>query len=88
MCDRRETPEGRGKDPETHPDSTQAILNDLERGKQNIMNAIAQMAISTQMIQHSVSTNSIGGVSGSGGHQGGGASRSSGSQGKEWTPLT
>jgi hypothetical protein len=84
MGDRRETPEGRGKGPETHSDSTQAILNDLARGQRDMMNAIAQMAINTQMIQHSVSTmgaNAAGGASGSGGHQGGGASGSSGSQG-------
>jgi hypothetical protein len=49
-----------------------------------MMNAIAQMAINTEMIQHSVSTmgaNATGGASGSGGHQGGGANGSSGSQG-------
>jgi hypothetical protein len=84
MGDRRETPEGKGKGPETHSDSTQAILNDLARGQQDMMNVIAQMAIITPMIQHSVSTmgaNVAGGASGSGGHQGGGASVSSGSQG-------
>ena len=71
MGDRRETPEGKGKGPETHLDSTQAILNDLARGQQDMMNAIAQMAISTQMIHHSVSTigaNGAGGASGLGGH--------------------
>jgi hypothetical protein len=85
MGDRRETLEGRGKGPETQPDNTQAILNDLARGQRNMMNAIAQMAISTQMIHHSVSTigaNAAGGASGLGGHQGGGASGSSGSQGR------
>jgi hypothetical protein len=84
MGDRRETPEGRGNGPKTQPDSTQAILNDLARGQQDMMNAIAQMDISTQMIHRSVSTigaNAAGGASGSGGHQGGGASGSSGSQG-------
>jgi hypothetical protein len=47
------------------------------------MNAIAQMAISTQMIQNSVGTigaNVAGGASGSRGHQGGGANGSSGFQ--------
>jgi hypothetical protein len=47
-----------------------------------MMNAILHMAISRQMIQHSVSTmgaNATGGASGSRGHQGGGASGSSGS---------
>jgi hypothetical protein len=51
-----------------------------------MMNAIAQMAISTQMIQHSVITmgaNATRGMSGSRGHQGGGASGSSGSRGRE-----
>jgi hypothetical protein len=40
-----------------------------------MMNDIAQMAINTHMIQHSVSTvgaNAVRGASGSGGHQGGG----------------
>jgi hypothetical protein len=49
-----------------------------------MMNAITQMAISTKMIHHSVSTigaNVVGGASGLGGHQGGRASGSSGSQG-------
>jgi hypothetical protein len=32
MGDRRETPEGRGKGPETHIDSTHAMLNDRARG--------------------------------------------------------
>jgi hypothetical protein len=32
MGDRHETPEGRGKGPETHVDNTQAMLNDLARG--------------------------------------------------------
>jgi hypothetical protein len=85
MGDRRETPEGKGKGPETHSDSTQAILNGLARGQRDMMNAIAQMAINTQMIQHNVSTmgaNVAGGASGSRGHQGGGASGSSGSQGR------
>jgi hypothetical protein len=82
MGDRWETPEGRGKGLETHSNITQAILNDLVRGQRDMMNAIAQLAINTQMIQHSVSTmgaNAAGGASGSGGHQGGGASGSSGS---------
>ena len=56
MGDRREIPEGKGKGLETHPDSTQAILNDLARGKHDMMNSITQMAINTQMIHHSVST--------------------------------
>jgi hypothetical protein len=49
-----------------------------------MMNTIAQIAISKQMIHHSVSTigaNVVGGASGSRGHQGGEASGSSGSQG-------
>jgi hypothetical protein len=85
MGDRQEIPEDRGKGPKTHSDSTHAILNDLARGQRDMMNAIAQMAISTQMIHHSVSTtgaNVAGGASGSGGHQGGGASGSNGSQGR------
>jgi hypothetical protein len=41
MGDRRETPDGRGKGPETHSNSTQAILNDLARGQRVMMNAIA-----------------------------------------------
>jgi hypothetical protein len=41
MGDRRETLEGRGKGPETHSDSMQAILNDLARGQRDMMNAIA-----------------------------------------------
>jgi hypothetical protein len=56
MGDMRETPEGRGKGPETHVDSTQAMLNDLARGQRDMMHAIQQMAINTQMIHHSVST--------------------------------
>jgi hypothetical protein len=47
-----------------------------------MMNAIAQMAISTKMIQHIVSTmgaKTAGGASGSGGHWGGGSSGSNGS---------
>jgi hypothetical protein len=84
MGDRRETPEGRGKGPETHIDSTQAMLNDLARGQRDMMNTIQQMNLSAQMLHHSMSTigaNVAGGPSGSGGHQGGGASGSSGSQG-------
>jgi hypothetical protein len=50
MGDRREKPEGRVEGPKTHSDNTQAILNDLDRGQRDMMNAIAQMAISTQMI--------------------------------------
>jgi hypothetical protein len=71
MGDRRETPEGREKGPETHVDSMQAMLNDLARGERDMMNSIQRMAISTQIIHHSVSTisaNAIGGASGSGGH--------------------
>jgi hypothetical protein len=82
--DMRETPESGGKGPETHVDSTQAMLNDLARGQRDMNNAIQQMAISTQMIHHSMSiigANAARGASGSGGHQGGGASGSSGSQG-------
>jgi hypothetical protein len=41
MGDRLETPEGRGKGPKTHSDSTQAILNDLARGHRDMMNSIA-----------------------------------------------
>jgi hypothetical protein len=84
MGDRWETPEGRGKGLETHSDNMQAILNDLARGQRDMMNTIAQMAISTQMIQHNVSTmgaNVVGGASGLEGHQEGGASGSNGSQG-------
>jgi hypothetical protein len=84
MGDRRETPEGRVKGPETHVDSTQAMLNDLARGQRDMMNAMQQMAINTHMIHHSMSTisaNAAGGASGSRGYQGGGASGSSGSQG-------
>jgi hypothetical protein len=84
MGDRRETPKGRGKGPETHSDSTQAILNDLARGQRGMMNAIPQMTIITHMIQHSVRTmgsNAAEGASGSGGHKGGGVSGSSASQG-------
>ena len=84
MGDRRETPKGRGKGPETRFDSTQAMLNDLARGQRDMMHAIQKMAINTQMIHHSVSTigaNAAVEASGSGGHQGGGASGSSGSQG-------
>jgi hypothetical protein len=84
MSDKRETPEGRGEGPETHYDSTKANLNDLARGQRDMMNAISQMAISTQMIQHSVSTmgvNAARGANGSRRHQGGGASGSGGSQG-------
>jgi hypothetical protein len=33
MGDRHETPEGRGKGPETDSNSTHAILNDLARGQ-------------------------------------------------------
>jgi hypothetical protein len=50
-----------------------------------MMNAIVQMAISTQMIHHSMSTigtNAAGGAIGLGVHQGGGASGSNGSQGE------
>jgi hypothetical protein len=47
MGDRREIPEGRGKGPKTHYDSTQTILNDLARGKRDMMNVIAHMAIGT-----------------------------------------
>ena len=71
MGDRRETPEGKGNGFEIHFDSTRAMLNDLARGQWDMMNAIAQMAISTQMIQHGVSTmgdNVAGGVSDSEGH--------------------
>jgi hypothetical protein len=82
MGDRRETPEGRGKGPEIHLDSTQAMLSDLARGQRDLLTAIQQMNLSAQMLQHSMSTigaNAAGGPSGSGGHQGGGASGSSGS---------
>ena len=41
MGDRQETPEGRGKGPETHPNSMQTILNDIARGQQDMMNAIS-----------------------------------------------
>jgi hypothetical protein len=84
MGDKHETPEGKGKGLKTQHDSMQAILNDLARGQRDMMNAIAQMAINTQLIHHSVRTmgaKAAGGASGSGGHQGGGASGSSGSQG-------
>jgi hypothetical protein len=84
MGERRETPEGRGKGPKTHVDNTRAMLNDLTRGQRDMMNAIPQMAISAQMLHHSMSTigaNTAGGASGSGGHQGGGPSVSNGSQG-------
>jgi hypothetical protein len=83
LGDRRETPKGKGKGPKTQHDSMQGILNDLARGRRDMMNVIAQMAINTEMIQHSVSTvgaNAAGGASGSERHQGGGASGSSGSQ--------
>jgi hypothetical protein len=56
MGDRHETPEGKGKGPKTLYDSTQAILNDVARGQRDMMNAITQMAISTEMIQNSVGT--------------------------------
>ena len=71
MGDRHDTPKGKGKGFETQHDSTQAILNDLARGQWYMMNAIAQMAINTHMIHHSVSTmgaNVVGEASGSGGH--------------------
>jgi hypothetical protein len=79
----RTFPEGRGKGPEIPYDSTKDIMNDLARGQRDMMNAIAQMAISSQMIHNSLGTigaNLAGGVSGSKGHQGGGASGSSGNQ--------
>jgi hypothetical protein len=84
MGDNRETLEGRGKGPETHVDSTQAMLNGLARGQRDTMNAIQQMAISAQMLHHdmsSIGANAAGGPSGSRGHHRGGASGSSGSQG-------
>jgi hypothetical protein len=40
MGDRRETPEGRGKGPETHIDNTQDMLNDLARGQRDPMTTI------------------------------------------------
>jgi hypothetical protein len=57
------------------------MLNDLTRGKGDMMNAITQMEISTQLIQNIVGmigTNIAGGASGSMGHHGGGVSGSSG----------
>ena len=54
MGDMCETPEGRGKGPEIHFDSTQAMLNDPARGQRDMMNAIQQMSISAQMLHHSV----------------------------------
>jgi hypothetical protein len=50
MGDRNDFQEGSGKGPEIPYDSTKAILNDLTRGQRDMMNAIAQMAISSQMI--------------------------------------
>jgi hypothetical protein len=47
MGDKNETPEGKGKGLETSHDNTHAILNDLARGKRDMMNAITQMAINT-----------------------------------------
>jgi hypothetical protein len=91
MGDRQETPEDRGKGPETHHDNTEAILNDLAREQRDMMNIIAQMAISTQMIHHSVSTigaNVAGGASGSEGHQGGGASGSQGGASAHPSPIS
>jgi hypothetical protein len=67
-------PEGRGKGPKIPYDSTQAMLNDLTKGQRDMMNAITQMAISSQMIQHSlgmIGANLAGGVSGSSGNQAG-----------------
>ena len=76
MGDRHETPEGRGKGPEIHFDSMQAMLNDLTRGQIDLLIAVQQLNLSAQMLQHSMSTigaNVAGGPSGSGGHRGGGA---------------
>jgi hypothetical protein len=57
-------------------------LNDIARGQRDMINVIAQMAINTHMIHHNVSTigaNAAREEIGSEGHQGGGASGSSGS---------
>jgi hypothetical protein len=84
MGDRCETPEGRGKGPKIHFDSTQATLSDVARGQRDLLTSIQQMNLSEQMLQHSMITigaNAAGGPSGSRGCQGGGASGSSGSQG-------
>jgi hypothetical protein len=73
--------EGKGKGPKAPYDNTQAMLNDLLWRQQDMMNAITKMEISTQLIQNNMDTidaNITGGVSGSLGHHGGGASGSNG----------
>jgi hypothetical protein len=68
MGDRHDILEGKGKGLEATYDSTQAMSNDLARGQRDMMHAITQMAISTQLIQNSIGTTSAtiaGGASGS-----------------------
>jgi hypothetical protein len=74
-------PEGSGGGSEQPFDSTRSMLNDLARGQQEMRNAIAQMALNSQIIQNSLST--IGasiarGAVGHTRHQGGAASGSNG----------
>jgi hypothetical protein len=68
MGDRHDISEGKGKGLKAPYDNTQAMLNNIAKGKQDMMNAITQMTISTQLIQNSVGTigaNIASGASGS-----------------------
>jgi hypothetical protein len=81
MGDKHDIPEGKGKGPEAPYENNQAMLNDLARGKQDMIKSITQMEIRTQLIQNSMGTigaNVEGGARSSIGHHGGGASGSSG----------
>jgi hypothetical protein len=71
MGDRHEHLEDRGKGQAPPLDNTLRILNDLSRGQDVMMQAIAQMAASTQEIQSSmgnIGASGAGGVSGSSGN--------------------